>query len=199
MRLLIITFLTAFANVFTVDAQQNVDSLTISRYVQKIMLLQEYLSDMSNNNENLPNRLHYASKVLSLFINNGGEYEENGIKRKGVIIELPSTEGVSRRLLKNYLNGVAHLRYKPIRITGCIIGHVNVGSMRPHPESGFIGEVTYDTKLEFSPEGFRLQDISPRKVMCIIGHSIYNIIEGRETIEVSAPLCDIYGTLISDN
>ena len=208
MRFFISIFYLLLTNVFLANAQKRVDSLMVERTIQKIGLIQEYLTKISDERESYANRLHFADKVLSLFVGKGDSYQENGVTRKGVTMEMFSTtrknaDGspyVTRRLMKNYLNGLANLRYKPIHITGCIIGHIDKSSLHQLPDSSCVmGEVIYDTRLDYTSGGYRFYDITPRKVRCEVGEKVDDIRNGYIKYEEIIPLHDIFGTEIPDN
>lgn len=208
MRTIVSIVFALFTNVILVNAQQRVDSLVIERTIQKIGLFQEYLNTISDVRENHAYRLHFAKKALSLFIGKGDSYQENGVTRNGVVIEVSSTtrknaDGspyVTRRLMKNYLNGLANLKYKPIHITGCVIGYVDKSSLHKLPDSScIVGDVIYNTKLEFTSDGYRCYDISPRKVRCEVVEQVDDIKNGGVMYEETIPLYDIFGTYISNN
>lgn len=208
MKTIVSIFFVLFANVFLVNAQQRVDSLVIDRTIQKIRLFQEYLNTISDDRESYSNRLHFANKALSLFIGKGDSYEENGVTRKGVVVEMHSitrknadrSPNFTRRLMKTYINGVANLKYEPIHITGCIIGHVDKSSIHQLPDSScVVGDIIYDTKLEFTSDGYRCYDISPHKVRCVVGVQVNDIKNDGIMYEETIPLYDIFGTYISNN
>lgn len=200
MKFYISAFIILLTNVFSATAQQKVDSIVISRAVQKVLLFQEYLSCISAKHCSRQEKLHFRDKALSLFLNKGGAYETNGIQHKGVAIELYSPKvGTSRMLLKSYLDRLANVKDNPIQITGCIIGYVDVSSLRPHPISGYVADIVYDTKLVFTPEGYRCYDISPHKVRSVVGEKVDDIKNGGVMYEEAIPLYDIFGTYISNN
>ncbi len=70
---------------------QNVDEEMIrGRAVSKVAQLNDYISFMASKKKSVENRLYYKEKALNLFIGKGYMYEENGVEKEGVVLEVAS-------------------------------------------------------------------------------------------------------------
>jgi hypothetical protein len=143
------------------QGQLNTEQIVKNHVRSKVFWLCEYISDIVDGNKDTrENRLHFSNKALSLFINKGNSYEENGVTRKGVIMAVTSlirknqdgTPYVFRPLMRNYLIRLANLdkRYGKVVIQHIDIANVKVSDLRPHPtdENMLIGTCCIDMGFE---------------------------------------------------
>ena len=86
--------------------------------LEKINLLENYLSTIGNPNIGVEVRKYYVSKVLSLFVNNGSSYTMDGYVVKGAQIETLNKyrSRPTKRLVKDYINGLLNSRYEIINV-----------------------------------------------------------------------------------
>ena len=116
----------------------NLEETMKLRAAQKAALFGEYLKDIARKHDDagksvpLQERLYYCTKALNLFIGKGSSYYENGVERAGVMMETTSVNRAtkSRRLIKNYLNGLANLRYSEVKIETTDVANIKVTSSR---------------------------------------------------------------------
>lgn len=98
-------------------AQSNAE-LIAHLQLEKLNLLEEYLSTIGNPNIGLEVKKYYISRALSLFVNNGASYTMDGNVAKGAYIETLNKyrSRPTKRLLRDYLNGLLNLRYEIIKV-----------------------------------------------------------------------------------
>ncbi len=93
----------------------------------KVGYLNSLISLIANKSQTIVNRKYYTDEALKLFINHGDSYTEyltrkNGkdsvITRQGVMMEVTSynRSSIKRYLFKEYLDGLANLKYEKVFI-----------------------------------------------------------------------------------
>lgn len=103
----------------TIKAQ--VSELEMLRLIENLKLLESYMQTINGNVEN-EIKEYYSSKALELFINNGNSYTIDDKVERGSKIKITSTYPSRRhslRLVKDYINGLANRRYKPVSFEEC--------------------------------------------------------------------------------
>lgn len=186
----IILFIITFLSSGVVCAQQTATEKEIQEYAkQRVGLFCEYITTIAEKNETLQNRLHFCNRALSLFIGKGGSYTENGVTRKGVVMEVSSitrknadgTPYVTRRLMKNYLNGLANLRYDKVVIHHTDIASFKITDLKPHPTEENMWTCTVDIEQYFegySGDGIlKYYDKSVKRITCYVIKEIYDDIK----------------------
>ena len=145
------------------QGQLDTEQIVKNHVRSKVYWLCEYITTIADKvKATRENRLHFCDKALSLFINKGNSYEENGVARKGVIMAVTSltrknqdgTPYVNRPFMKNYLIGLANLnkRYGKVLIKHTDIADFKVSDLRPDPSGGNMLTCTVDIEQYF--EGY---------------------------------------------
>ena len=149
------------------------------RAKQKVGLFCEYITTIADKQETLQDRLHFCDKALSLFIGRGDSYEDNGVFRKGVMMQVSSAtrknaDGstyVNNRLMKSYLNGLANLRYSKVVIRHTDIAMFKVSNLKPHPTEENMFTCTVDLEQYFegyNGDGLLYYDKTVKRITCYV-------------------------------
>lgn len=104
----------------TIKAQ--VSELEISRLIQNLRLLESYIQTINGKVDNQEIKEYYSSKALDLFINHGNSYTINDRVERGSKIKITSiypSKRPTQRLVKDYINGLAHGIYKTVSFEEC--------------------------------------------------------------------------------
>ncbi len=98
----------------------------------KIALLNDYISLMADKNQSIQLRENYKKKALNLFIANGESYSDDGIQKKGAIIETTSLyrKRPLRRLVKDYFDGLIHNKYSKVEISSPQVYEIDVSDLK---------------------------------------------------------------------
>ena len=201
----IILFIVVLLSTEFASAQNKATEKEIQdRAKQKVGLLCEYITTIADNKkETLQNRLHFCNKALSLFIGKGGSYQENGVTRKGVVMEVSSltrknADGkpyITRRLMKNYLNGLANLRYDKVVIRHTDIANFKVSALKEHPteENMWICTVDIEQYFEgYSGDGIlKYYDKVVKRITCYVIKEVIDDLNGGTKEEYLVLLGDV--------
>lgn len=109
------------------------DNLIQQRAKERVRLMNDYISFMSDKSKSTETRYYYREKALPLFIGKGFEYEENGIPKKGVRMQTTSVNrpGVTNiLLLRDYFTSLVNLEYSEINITSTEIADIKVSDLK---------------------------------------------------------------------
>ena len=117
-------------------AQNQLTEQIQRRAAEKVGQMNDYISFMANKNKKANTRLYYKKKALNLFVGYGESYEEDGVRKEGVQMEVTSIKRKtkSRRLMKTYFQSLIDLGYSQVSITSTDIEAVSTVSapvMRP--------------------------------------------------------------------
>ena len=109
------------------------DNLIQQRAKERVRLMNDYISFMSDKSKSTETRYYYREKALPLFIGKGFEYEENGIPKKGVRMQTTSVNrpGVTNiLLLRDYFTSLVNLEYSEINITSTESADIKVSDLK---------------------------------------------------------------------
>ncbi len=145
-RLTIVLCLTLTTSL--VDAQTNKQNEMLKqRVAEKVALMTDYISYMGDKSKKEKTRLYYSNKALNLFIGKGLEYEEDGITKSGVIMQITSkthnttTNKLMRVYFWNLIKGLNY--YTEVRITATDAANMKVSDLRP------IGNNIYECTCQY--------------------------------------------------
>lgn len=106
--------------------------------------LNDYIQFMADKQMSLSKRKYYRDKALSLFIEQGNAYEENGVLKNGVMIETFSRyrKTPTRRLVRDYFTGLMNLKYSKVSVTSAQFANIELSNLEKfaETESGTIYE-----------------------------------------------------------
>lgn len=107
-----------FACHLAANAQDSIFHHLNERIAERISMLNDCISFMTDKSNDLETRQFYKKRALKLFVGQGYTYEENGIAKDGVRITITSTNKSRPRsyLVRTYFNGLINLAYPKVSI-----------------------------------------------------------------------------------
>lgn len=126
-----------YASSFSANAQisQQQSEVLRRRSAEKVALMNDYIAYMADKSKNEDSRSYYRGKALNLFIGKGLEYEEDGVQKKGVMMQITSktyntvTDKLMREYFWNLIKGLNY--YTEIEITATDAASMKVSDLRP--------------------------------------------------------------------
>ena len=111
-----------------------------SHVCEKVGQLYDYIGFLSNPQNSIEARKRIMNKAVRMFIANCGPYEEDGIQKRGVEMEVSSIYNpkVRRRLMKDYFTGLMNMRYQKIDIESYDICNIQVSALRQIDDNTFV-------------------------------------------------------------
>lgn len=103
------------------------------RVKERVIMMNYFFSSMADKSKTKETRYYYRKKALSLFIGNGYEYEENGVTKRGVMMQTSSVNRpsvVTNTLLRDYFSRLVNLIYSKVNITSVEIADVQVSDLK---------------------------------------------------------------------
>lgn len=137
-RIVIVFVLSVFATASF--AQQDIEEMIKFRAAEKVKQMCDYIEFMANPQNGTEVRTKYKGKAVRLFISNCEPYEEDGIQKKGVEMEITSTYRTKpkRRLMKDYFTGLMNMRYPKVEIKSSDIHDIQMSKLRKIDENTFV-------------------------------------------------------------
>lgn len=176
-------------------AQSDVQDVFKIRAAEKVALLCDYIEFIANPKKEYKERDEYKTMALNLFINKGNEYEEDGIYKKGVIMEVTSVwrKKPSQRLMKDYFTGLMNMRYSEVIIESTDVANITVSRLQQTEDDDMYVCTCY---FEQAFCGIRdgkpvYKDITRKKVKCYVLKEIVLDDQGDEQVEYIVMLGDV--------
>lgn len=177
-----------FSCAYAQSSKSSIEEKIKQRAAQKVGLLGEYISTIADKEENnLQTRLRFCEKALSLFIEKGNSYEENGILRKGVTMETTSVSRKdskgnyvkNRSLIKNYFNGLANLRYASVKIETTEVADIKVSNLNHVADDVWVCTCVIEQAFKgYNGEGRLIYvDVTKKAVKCYVIRQELEVIE----------------------
>ena len=121
-------------------AQSSATEQIKRRAAEKVGLMNDYISYMANKKKSDKTRIYYKTKALRLFAGGGDSYEENGVQKEGVQMEVTSInrKTKSRRLMKKYFQSLIDFNYNDVQITSTDVADIKVSQLQRIGENLFV-------------------------------------------------------------
>lgn len=171
-KLLLIAVLALFT--FTAFAQvEGQEEMIKRRAAEKVAQMNDYISFMASKKKSVENRLYYKEKALNLFIGKGYKYEENGIDKEGVMMEVTSKtrKTVSHPLMRDYFHNLVYRlgAYTDVKITATEIADIKVSELRQVDTNLWVCTCQYDQAFEGMRDGRPIyRDITTKRIKCYV-------------------------------
>ena len=168
--------LIAVLALFTVSAFSQVEGqeeMIKRRAAEKVAQMNDYISFMASKKKSVENRLYYKEKALNLFIGKGYKYEENGIDKEGVMMEVTSKtrKTVSHPLMRDYFHNLVYRlgAYTDVKITATEIADIKVSELRQVDTNLWVCTCQYDQAFEGMRDGRPIyRDITTKRIKCYV-------------------------------
>ena len=139
----------------------------------KVGQMNDYISFMANKKKSEENRLYYRTKALNLFIGKGFSYEENGVTKEGVMMQVTSKNRKSVRtpFIRDYFqNLVEGLRsYTDVKIEATEIADIKVSELQQIDTNLWVCTCQYDQAFEGIRDGRLIyRNITTKRIKCYL-------------------------------
>lgn len=168
----VVVLITMFFMVSNVSAQTfDQEKMIQKRAAEKVAQMNDYISFMASKKKNLENRKYYKPKALNLFMGKGYSYEENGVEKKGVMMEITSVnrKSVSHQLIRDYFDNLINLKYTDVQITSTEIANIKVSNLQQIDENLYVCTCQYDQAFAGYRDGRPVyKDITTKRIKCYV-------------------------------
>lgn len=141
------------------------------RAAEKVGLMNDYISYMANKKKSDKTRIYYKTKALRLFAGGGDSYEENGVQKEGVQMEVTSInrKTKSRRLMKKYFQSLIDFKYNDVQITSTDVADIKVSQLQRIGENLFVCTCYFEQAFVGYMDGRPVyKDITRKHVKCYV-------------------------------
>ena len=161
------------------------DKVIKCRIPEVVAQLNDYISFIADKEQPLKQKLHFKEKALSLFIGKGYGYEEDGVKKEGVILEVTSKNRrqTRRLLIRDYLDNLINRLngYTDVKITATEIGNIKLSELIQISTNLWVCECDFNQVFEGMRDGRPVyRDITTKRIKCYV--TAEDTEEGREYI-----------------
>ena len=170
----LIALLAIFSLTTTTFAQvEGQEEMIKRRAAEKVGQMNDYISFMANKKKPEESRLYYRTKALNLFIGKGFSYEENGVTKEGVMMQVTSKNRKSVRtpFIRDYFqNLVEGLRsYTDVKIEATEIADIKVSELQQIDTNLWVCTCQYDQAFEGIRDGRLIyRNITTKRIKCYL-------------------------------
>lgn len=141
------------------------------RAAERVAQMNDYISFMASKKKTRQNRIYYSTKALNLFVGRGHEYEENGIQKDGVMMEITSVnrKNTSHKLIRDYFSALIDLKYTDIQITSTDIADIKISNLQQIGENLYVCTCQFDQAFVGYRDGRPVyKDVTTKRVKCYV-------------------------------
>ena len=142
---IVTTFLLVIGSLVTLAKEPKLpDEEIITPHVcLKVRQICDYMDFLANPDNHREVKAKYVLKAMRLFLADCETYEEDGIQKRGVEMEITSRAKQRRLLMKNYLSGLMNMRYSKVEIKSSDIHDIQVSELRQIDENTYVCTATF--------------------------------------------------------
>ena len=168
-RIVVLQF--AFLFFLPIMGQNAVDEQIKRTAAQRVAQMNDYISFMADKSNDMETRLYYKKQALNLFAGRGYNYEENGVNKEGVRMEITSVNNTRPRskLMRVYFNGLMNLTYQKVSIQSTELASIKVSNLQKVDNNMYVCTCYFDQVFVGYRDGRPVyKDITRKKVKCYI-------------------------------
>lgn len=151
--------------------QSSVDEQIKRTAAQRVAQMNDYISFMADKSNDFETRQYYKKQALNLFVGRGGNYEENGVNKEGVRMEITSVNNTRPRakLMRVYFNGLINLTYQQVSIQSTELASIKVSNLQKVDNNMYVCTCYFDQVFVGYRDGRPVyKDITRKKVKCYV-------------------------------
>lgn len=152
-------------------AQNSVEDQIKRRAAERVAQMNDYISFMADKSNDLETRQYNKKQALNLFAGRGYDYEENGIHKEGVRMEVTSVNNTRPRakLMRVYFNGLVNLTYQKVSIQSTEVSSIKVSNLQKVGNNLYVCTCYFDQVFIGYRDGIPIyKDITRKKVKCYV-------------------------------
>ena len=168
-RIVVLQF--AFLFFLPIMGQNAVDEQIKRTAAQRVAQMNDYISFMADKSNDMETRQYYKKQALNLFAGRGYNYEENGVNKEGVRMEITSVNNTRPRskLMRVYFNGLMNLTYQKVSIQSTELASIKVSNLQKVDNNMYVCTCYFDQVFVGYRDGRPVyKDITRKKIKCYI-------------------------------
>lgn len=168
-RIVVLQF--AFLFFLPIMGQNAVDEQIKRTAAQRVAQMNDYISFMADKSNDMETRQYYKKQALNLFAGRGYNYEENGVNKEGVRMEITSVNNTRPRskLMRVFFNGLMNLTYQKVSIQSTELASIKVSNLQKVDNNMYVCTCYFDQVFVGYRDGRPVyKDITRKKVKCYI-------------------------------
>ena len=152
-------------------AQNSVEEQIKRRAAERVAQMNDYISFMADKSNDVETRQYNKKQALNLFAGRGYDYEENGIHKEGVRMEVTSVNNTRPRakLMRVYFNGLVNLTYQKVSIQSTEVSSIKVSNLQKVDNNLYVCTCYFDQVFIGYRDGIPIyKDMTRKKVKCYV-------------------------------
>ena len=152
-------------------AQNSVEEQIKRRAAERVAQMNDYISFMADKSNDLETRQYNKKQALNLFAGRGYDYEENGIHKEGVRMEVTSVNNTRPRakLMRVYFNGLVNVTYQKVSIQYTEVSSIKVSNLQKVDNNLYVCTCYFDQVFIGYRDGIPIyKDMTRKKVKCYV-------------------------------
>ena len=152
-------------------AQNSVEEQIKRRAAERVAQMNDYISFMADKSNDLETRQYNKKQALNLVAGRGYDYEENGIHKEGVRMEVTSVNNTRPRakLMRVYFNGLVNLTYQKVSIQSTEVSSIKVSNLQKVDNNLYVCTCYFDQVFIGYRDGIPIyKDMTRKKVKCYV-------------------------------
>jgi len=168
-----VSIITALLLTFScIDAQTTkVDALIQKRAKEKVALMLNYISQMSDKKKDISTRKYYKKKALNLYIGAGESYPLHGVTYEPVKMQVSSirTNQIKNIPISDYFERLINYNYSAVKITYTEVADMKVSDLKKIDDGLYQCTVQYVQIFQGYRDGkLRYADKTVKRVVCYV-------------------------------
>ena len=151
--------------------KNSVEEQITRRAAERVAQMNDYISFMADKSNDLETRQYNKKQALNLFAGRGYDYEENGIHKEGVRMEVTSVNNTRPRakLMRVYFNGLVNLTYQKVSIQSTEVSSIKVSNLQKVDNNLYVCTCYFDQVFIGYRDGIPIyKDMTRKKVKCYV-------------------------------
>ena len=168
-RILLLQFFVLFF--LPMMGQNSVEEQIKRRAAERVAQMNDYISFMADKSNDLETRQYNKKQALNLFAGRGYDYEENGIRKEGVRMEVTTVNNTRPRakLMRVYFNGLVNLSYQKVSIQSTEVSSIKVSNLQKVDNNLYVCTCYFDQVFIGYRDGIPVyKDMTRKKVKCYV-------------------------------
>lgn len=151
--------------------QEELNEQAKTKVKEVVAQMNDYISFMANPKKDTEMRHLYRKQALNLFIGKGYDYEEEGIEKEGVLMEVSSInrKRKSSKLTRIYFSGLIKMGYSAVEIKSTKCYDIKVSNLKKIADNEYVCTCEFEQTFRGFGDGYVYgPEVTRKRVKCYV-------------------------------